>query len=123
MPGTQPLEANGVFFSGGGMMRLDALLSQFAGVISGFDLGDEVDLRSLGFGSSPGAASWMPQTFGGNGSAGLEGGGQIFSLTLLGQYAANFSAGSNGHDGSMITDPSSAASVIGPPTSMTVAHS
>ncbi len=31
----------GVFFSGGGMMRLDALLSQFAGVISGFDLGDE----------------------------------------------------------------------------------
>ena len=34
-----------VFFSGGGLVQLDALLSQFAGVISGFDLGDEVDLR------------------------------------------------------------------------------
>jgi len=46
----------------------------------------------------------------------------LFNLTLLGQYAANFSAGPGGHDGTLITDPSSAASVIGP-TSMTVAHS
>jgi hypothetical protein len=74
----------GVFFSGGGMVQLDALLSQFAGVISGFDLGNEVDLRSLGFGSSSSAASWTPQT-GGNGSAGVEGAGHIFNLTLLGQ--------------------------------------
>jgi hypothetical protein len=41
-----------VFFSGGGMVQLDALLAQFAGVISGFDLGDGLDLGSLGFGSS-----------------------------------------------------------------------
>jgi hypothetical protein len=40
-------------------------------------------------------------------------------VTLL----ANFSAGSDGHGGSMITDPPSAASVLGPTTSMTVAHS
>jgi hypothetical protein len=39
-------------------------LSQFAGVISGFDLGSEIDLRSLGFGSSSSAASWTPQTGG-----------------------------------------------------------
>ncbi|MEA3073456.1 MAG: hypothetical protein QOD29_4902, partial [Alphaproteobacteria bacterium] len=95
----------GVFFSGGGLVQLDAPLSQFAGVISGFDLGNEVDLHSLGFGSSSGAA-WTPQT-GGNGSAGIEGGGNIFNLTLLGQYAANFSAGADGHGGSMITDPTS----------------
>ena len=49
--GTDP----GVFFSGGGMVALDALLAQFAGVISGFDLGDGVDLQSLGFGSSSSA--------------------------------------------------------------------
>jgi hypothetical protein len=42
---------------------------------------------------------------------------------LLGQHAANFSAGADGHGGGMITDPPSAASVIAPPTSMTVAHS
>jgi hypothetical protein len=37
------VQAQGVFFSGGGMVQLDTLLSQFAGVISGFDLGDGVD--------------------------------------------------------------------------------
>jgi autotransporter passenger strand-loop-strand repeat protein len=42
---------SGVFFSGG-IMHLDSLLSQFAGVIPGFDLGDEIGLHSLGFGSS-----------------------------------------------------------------------
>ena len=109
-----------VFFSGGGMVALDALLAQFAGVISGFDLGDGVDLQSLGFGSSPGAASLMVQTSGGNAST--DGGGQIFNLTLLGQYAANFSADADGHGGTLTTDPSSAASLIAP-TSMTLAHS
>jgi hypothetical protein len=64
---------SGAFFSGGGMVQLDALLSQFAGVVSGFDLGDGVDLQSLGFGSSPGAASLMAQTSGSN--AGADGGG------------------------------------------------
>ena len=49
--------------------------------------------------------------------------GGVFNLTLLGQYAANFSAGADGHGASMITDLPCAASVIAPPTSMTVAHS
>jgi autotransporter passenger strand-loop-strand repeat protein len=112
----------GVFFSGGGMVALDALLSQFAGVVSGFDLGDGVDLQSLGFGSAPGVASLMQATSGSEaGASGVDKTG-LFNLTLLGQYAANFSAGPDGHDGTLITDPSSAASVIGP-TSMTVAHS
>jgi len=111
----------GVFFSGGGMVALDALLSQFAGVISGFGLGEEVDLQSLGFGASPSATSWMQGTSGSE--AGASGGdkGGLFSLTLLGQYAANFSAGADGHDGSMITDPPN--TVFEPTTSMTVAHS
>jgi len=42
---------------------------------------------------------------------------------LLGQYAANFSAAADGHDGTLTTDPSSLASVIAPMTSLTVAHS
>ena len=111
----------GVFFSGGGMVALDALLAQFAGVISGFDLGDGVDLQSLGFGSS--SSAWMQATSGS--AAGASGGDKagLFNLTLLGQYAANFSADADSHDGTLTTDPSSPASVIGPMTSVTVAHS
>jgi hypothetical protein len=110
----------GVFFSGGGTVQLDALLSQFAGVISGFDLGSEVDLRSLGFGPSSGAASWTPQT-GGNGSAGVEAAGHNFNLTLLGQYAANLGARADGHGGGVITDPAASGSVA--PTPLVVPHS
>jgi hypothetical protein len=40
------------------MVQLDSLLSQFGGVISGFDLGDEIGPHSLGFGSSSSAMSW-----------------------------------------------------------------
>jgi autotransporter passenger strand-loop-strand repeat protein len=87
----------------GGMMRLDSLLSQFAGVISGFDFGDEIRPHSLGFGANAGAP-------------GDKGG----SLTLLGQYSlANFNAASDSHGGIMITDPSSSASVVSVPL---VAH-
>ena len=97
------------------MVQLDALLSQFAGVVSGFDLGGELDLRSLGFGSSSSAASWTPQSSVANGRAsGIDKSG-LFSLTLLGQYAANFGVGSDGHGGSMITDPAASGSVAPTP--------
>ena len=105
----------GVFFSGGGMVQLDALLSQFAGVVSGFDLANEVDLRSLGFGSSSSAASWMPQVSAANGGAPGADKGGLFSLTLLGQYAANFSAGADGHGGTVFTDPAASGSVAPTP--------
>jgi hypothetical protein len=106
-----------VFFSGGGMLRLDSLLSQFAGVISGFDLGNGVDLRSLGFGSSSGAMPWMQQTSGSDaGGRGVGKGDNTFDLTLLGQYAAaDFRAGSDGHGGALITDPPSSSSVAQTP--------
>jgi hypothetical protein len=110
----------GVFFSGGGMVQLDAMLSQFAGVVSGFDLGDGVDLGSLGFGS-PSNASMQATSGSEAGAPGADKAG-LFNLTLLGQYAANFSVGTGADGGTLTTDPSSAASVTGP-TSMTVAHS
>jgi autotransporter passenger strand-loop-strand repeat protein len=109
----------GVFFSGGGMVALDALLSQFTAVISGF----EVDLQSLGFDPSSSAMPWMQQTSGalGGGPSGLNGGGHVFSLALLDQYAANFSAGADGHGGPLITDPAASSSVAPPP--LVVPHS
>lgn len=113
----------GVFFSGSGMVQLDALLAQFAGVISGFHLGDGGDLQSLGFGPSSSALPWMQQASGaaGGSSASLNGGGHIFSLALLDQYAANFDAGADGHAGPLITDPAAFGSAALPPS--VVAHS
>jgi hypothetical protein len=41
--------------------------------------------------------------------------GGLFSLTLLGQYAANFSVGSDSHGGTIITDPAASGSVAPTP--------
>jgi hypothetical protein len=91
------------------MRQLDLLLSQFDGVISGFDLGDEVGPYSLGFGSSSSAMSWGTNP----GAPGVDKGGNIFNLALLGQYAAaNFSAGVDGDGATMITDPPASSSVV-----------
>jgi autotransporter passenger strand-loop-strand repeat protein len=110
--GTQPAEANGVFFSGGSMVQLDSLLSQFADVISGFDLGDEFGPHGLGFGSSSSTMSWGANA----GAPGVDKGGKTFNLTLLGQYAAaNFNAGTDSHGGSLITDPPGSTSVAQTP--------
>jgi autotransporter passenger strand-loop-strand repeat protein len=99
---------------GGGMMRLDSLLSRFAGVISGFDLGDEIGPHSLGFGSSSGAMSWMQQAP--RADPGAPGKGDIFNLSVLGQYAAaSFSGGMDGHGATMITDPHASSSVVQTP--------
>jgi hypothetical protein len=110
--------ANKVFFSSGGMMQVDSLLSQFAGVISGFDLGDEIGLRSLGFGSAASTISWMHEPFGTDaGAPGINNGGNIFNLTLLGQYsAAHFSAGADGHGGALFTDLPASNSIAQTPS-------
>jgi hypothetical protein len=101
--------------SDGGMRQLDLLLSQFAGVISGFDLGDEIGPHSLGFGSSSSAMSWGANA----GAPGVDKGGNTFNLTLLGQYGANFSHGADGRGGTLITDPPASSSVAQTPL---VAH-
>src|SRR5208283_135348 len=86
--------------------RLDAVLSQFAGVISGFDLWDELGPHSLGFGSSADTMSWMRKNSGADtGAAGVAKAGDISNLTLLGQYGANFGPGADGHGTTLITEP------------------
>jgi len=94
------------------MSQLDLLLSHFKGVISGFDLGDEIGPHSLGFGSSSSAMSWMQEAFW---APVVDKGGNTFNLTLLGQYsAANFNTG-DGYGGSLITDPPGSSSVAQTP--------
>jgi hypothetical protein len=94
------------------MRHLDLLLSQFDGIISGFDLGDEIGPDSLGFDSSSSATSLGANA----GAPGVDKGGNSFNLTLLGQYAAaNFNAGADGHVGVLITDLPASSSAVQTP--------
>jgi hypothetical protein len=112
LPGPSSTSGGGAGPFGGGMVRLDSLFSHFGGVISGFDLGDEIGPHSLGFGSPSSAMSWGANA----GAPGADKGGNTFNLTLLGQYAAaNFNAGADGHGATMITDPAASSSVVQTP--------
>jgi hypothetical protein len=59
----------------------------------------------------------MRETTGaGAGAPGVDKGGNMFNLSLLGQYsAANFNAGAVGHVGTLITDPPASSSVAQTP--------
>jgi hypothetical protein len=96
------VHSGGYELLGGGTLDLP-LGRQVAGVISGFDLGDEIGCHSLGFGPSSSG-----------GAPGVHKEGNIFNLSLLGQYATNFSAG-DGLGGTMITDPPASSSVAQTP--------
>jgi hypothetical protein len=62
--------ASGIVFSSGGTLQLDAS-SHLSGTISGFHLGDEIDLRGLAFSSSSSTLSRKQKTSGTNASGTL----------------------------------------------------
>src|SRR6516164_6909809 len=79
-----------------------------SGTISGFHLGDEIDLRGLAYNSGSSLVSWTQKTSGANASGTLtiKEGTQSQSFTLIGTYTtSNFSATSDGHGGTLVTDP------------------
>jgi autotransporter passenger strand-loop-strand repeat protein len=99
--------ASGVVFSSGGTLQLDAG-SHLNGTISGFHLGEEIDLRGLAFNSSSSTLTWKQTTSGANASGTLtvKEGTSSTALTLVGSYTlSNFHATSDGHGGTLITDP------------------
>jgi trimeric autotransporter adhesin len=100
--------AGAILFSDSGTLQLDALMA-FGGTISGFTLGDDIDLRGLGFTSGAINLSWTPLTSGADASGTLtvsSGAAVVETLTLLGQYSqGSFSATSDGNGGTLITDP------------------
>jgi hypothetical protein len=53
--------ASGVVFSSGGILQVDAS-SHLSGTISGFHLGEEIDLRGLAFSSSSSTLTWKQTT-------------------------------------------------------------
>jgi fibronectin-binding autotransporter adhesin len=77
----------------GGILQLDSV-GAFGGAISGFQLGDEIDLRGLAFTSGKDTLSWTQLTSGADASGTLTvtSGSAVESLTLVGSYTmSNFS--------------------------------
>jgi autotransporter passenger strand-loop-strand repeat protein len=57
--------ASGIVFSSGGMLQVDSG-GHVSGAISGFHLGDEIDLRGLAYVSGSSTLSWKQKTSGAN---------------------------------------------------------
>ena len=109
--------ASGVVFSSGGMLQLDSG-AHVSGTISGFHLGDEIDLRGLAYNSGSSTLSWTQKTSGANASGTLtvKEGTSSMTLTLVGSYTSgNFSVTSDGSGGTLITDPPITAAGLLPP--------
>jgi hypothetical protein len=94
--------AGAVSFLGSGSLKLDASVN-FTGVILNFDATDQIDLADIAFSPS------TTLGFAGNTTSGtltVSDGTHTAQLVLLGQYAAsNFSLGSDGMGGSIVTAP------------------
>ena len=102
--GATTVPTSGVIFSSGGALQLDSG-SHLSGTISGFHLGEEIDLRGLAFSSSSSTLTWKQTTSGANASGTLtvKEGTSSTTLTMVGSYTvSNFSATSDGHGGTLI---------------------
>jgi autotransporter passenger strand-loop-strand repeat protein len=101
------------FTSNGGILQLDA--SQiFSGTIGGFaspaGVNEAIDLRDIAFTSAT-TANFTEAANNSSGTLTVTDGTHTATLTLLGQYStANFTLSSDGHGGTLITDPAGSAS-------------
>jgi len=96
--------ANVTFASGStGTLKLDAS-TQFAGTVAGLALGNYIDFADLAYqgNSSPVYSSSGTNT----GTLAVTEGGNTINVALLGNYfASSFVASSDGHGGTLVTDP------------------
>jgi len=86
-----------------GTLKLDAA-SAFSGTVAGLALGNYIDLSSLAYqgNGSPTYSSTGPNT----GTLAVTQGTNTINIALLGSYLANsFVASSDGHGGTLVTDP------------------
>jgi autotransporter passenger strand-loop-strand repeat protein len=108
-------DANGedVIFRNGGVVQLD--FSQgFNGTIAGFaspaGVTEAIDLVDITFGAGT-SVKFAEAAGNTSGTLTVTDGTHVANLTLLGQYStANFSLSSDGHGGTLITDPAVTAS-------------
>jgi serralysin len=95
-----------ISFAGGGTLILDDA-RQFDGLVAGFGGPNaRFDLADIAFGSGT-ARSFVEDASAKSGILSVTDGTNTASLTLLGQYmAGSFNLASDGHGGTLITDPS-----------------
>ena len=91
--------------SGGGTLQLDASVS-FGGLVAGFGLPDNLDLRDIAYISGTTTSSFVEAGNNLSGTLTVSTSGTTANITLLGQYvAAQFHLTSDGHGGTLVTDP------------------
>ena len=88
----------------GGTLTLDNA-QHFTGQIAGFAGRDQIDVGDIGFGAHS-TLGRSPNPAGTGGTLLVSDGFHIANLALLGQYmAGSFAAASDGHGGTIITEP------------------
>jgi hypothetical protein len=110
--GKQNLEISGacaekITFATGsaGTLVLDQA-TQFSGDISGFATGDCIDLKNIAFNAHT-TLGYSQNSAGTGGTLSIGHGSHIANIALLGNYmASSFVASSDGHGGTLISDPS-----------------
>jgi hypothetical protein len=110
--------------SAGGILELGASQS-FQGSIAGFGsvrgVTEEIDLGDISFDKKTTKVSFKEAKDHASGTLTVTDGTHTANLTLLGQYAAhNFGLSSDGHGGTIVTDPpsvvgSAASPILAPP--------
>jgi len=91
-----------------GTLQLDQA-SGFTGPVSGFGALNQIDLAAIGFGANT-TLGYAPNNTSTGGTLTVTDGTHTASIALLGQYmAASFATASDGHGGTLITDPPVAA--------------
>ncbi len=91
------------FAGSSGTLQLDRAMD-FAGSISGFGGGDQVDLRDIAFASSSTVLAFTPTT-GGGGTLSVNDGTHSANLALIGNYAAaSFVVASDNQGGTVIAE-------------------
>jgi VCBS repeat-containing protein len=107
-----------VTFAGAtGALQLDHFAG-FTGAIAGFTGQDQLDLRDLVYDPNTAAASFVENGNGTSGTLTVASGGTTASVLLYGNYSAtDFAVASDGHGGTLVTDPpASQQNVLAPRT-------
>jgi autotransporter passenger strand-loop-strand repeat protein len=110
-----------VTFAGGGILKLDQSTA-FTGLVAGFAIPDQLDLADIAFGSG----TTLGFVEAGNNTSGtltVSDGTHTANILLLGQYAAgNFHLATDGHGGTLVTDPPLAVATDQNPIALAATH-
>ena len=97
--------ASPITYAGAAALILDASRT-FSGTVAGFAVGDFLDLRDISFISGTTSVTFSEAAGNTSGMLTVSDGTHIANLTLLGQYVtAQFHVTSDGHGGTVVTDP------------------